>query len=109
LNDNIAFEEDTAPLRVREELRTYYRANLFGIEAEIRLTRQEDFWVFSWPRYYSANIKFQGEFLMRNEDDDLVYKEIVKDNDFESYIDFSVGFSGYIDDAEKLSTSIFLS
>jgi len=109
LNDNIAFEEDMAPLRVREELRTYYRANLFGIGAEIRLTRQEDFWVFFWPRYYGGNVKFQGKFLMRNEDDDLVYKEIVKGNNFESYIDFSVGFSGYIDDAEKLYASIFLS
>ncbi|WP_031426944.1 hypothetical protein [Flavimarina sp. Hel_I_48] len=109
LNDNIVFEEDTAPLRVKEELRTYYSANLFGIGAEIRLTKQEDFWVFFWPRYYAGNFKFHGEFLKRDNNRDLVYKEIVKDNDFESYIDFSLGFSGYIDDAEKLSASVFLS
>ncbi len=109
LNDYMVFEENSAPLRVEEELRTFYNANLFGVGAEIRLTKKEDFWVFIWPRYYLGNFKFQGEFLKRNKNRDLVYEEVVKQNNFESYLDFSLGFSGYIDDAERLSASVFIS
>jgi hypothetical protein len=109
LNDYMVFEEDSAPLRVEEELRTFYNANLFGVGAAIRLTKEEDFWVFIWPRYYFGNFKFQGEYLKRNDNEDLVYKEIVKENNFQSYFDFSFGFSGYLDDAERLSASVFIS
>ncbi|MGB3775928.1 MAG: hypothetical protein WA951_11780 [Leeuwenhoekiella sp.] len=109
LNDNIVFEENALPLQVKEELRTYYNANLFGIGAEIRLTKKEDFWVFFWPRYYAGSFKFQGDFLRRDENKSLVFKEIVKQKEHKSYFDFSLGFSGYIDDAEKLSGSIFIS
>lgn len=108
LNNQTIFQKDSAPLRVEEELRISYSGNIFGVGAEIRLTKQEDFWLFFWPRYYIGNFKFRGEYLSLNENDDFVYKEVVRENSFESYFDFSLGYSGYIDDAERLSASVFI-
>ena len=96
------------PLHVEEELRTFYNANLFGVGAEIRLTKKEDFWLFFWPRYYGGNFKFRAEYLKLNKKDKLAYEEVISKKAFESYFDFSLGFSGYLDDAERLSASTFI-
>jgi len=108
LNNQTVFQKDSAPLRAEDELRISYSGNLFGVGAEIRLTKQEDFWLFFWPRYYAGNFKFRGNYLKRNENEDFVYEEVNSAKKFESYFDFSLGFSGYIDDAERLSASVFI-
>lgn len=108
LNKLTIFQKDPGSLRVEEELRTSYVGNLFGLGAEIRLTKKEDFWVFFWPRYYGGNFKYRGEYLKLNENDDFIYEEVIIKKQFESYLDFSLGLSGYIDDVERLSASVFI-
>ena len=72
------------------------------------MTKQEDFWLFFWPQYYGGTFKYRGEYLALNEDKDLAYQELVHSREFKSYFDFSIGFSGYLDDAERLSASAFI-
>lgn len=108
LAEQIIFREDITPLQTEEEVRVAYSANLFSVGARFRLTKQEDFWLFFWPRYYGGTVRFRAEYLALNDREDLVYKEIVREKEFTSYFDFSVGFSGYIDDTERLSASAFI-